>query len=351
MKLASIERIVAITAHSNADSLECAQVQEWNSIVRKGEFHKGDKIIFVPIDTLIPGDKDWCAFLRKDTTISPIRIKIVKLRGIVSAGIIFPLNILLEGRTNAKIENDILHYEIDNNIVQLPLEIGTDIAELLGITKYVKEIDIHIGGNAKGNFPSQYISKTDEDNLLSNKSAYEELIACKCPIEISAKLDGCSGSFILLQNEEHKVCSRNLELQNGDNVYWNMYRKYQLNRSQLSGLAIQGECVGPKIQNNPLGLSEIDMFVFNIKDLLNNTFMDQDQMREFCNLVGLKVVPILGTFKDIPSIANLQNIANSIKYPNGQPGEGIVIRPIRATFSRSLQKNLSLKIINQNYKD
>jgi hypothetical protein len=62
----------------------------------------------------------------------------------------------------------------------------------------------------------------------------------------------------------------------------------------------------------------------------------------------------------LPTVDELQEIANKQFYKNGAPAEGIVIRgynfdsaslKMKLAYSNKLQKMLSVKIINQNYKD
>lgn len=39
---------VKIEAHTNADSLEIARIGDFKSIVRKGEYHDGDLVAYIP---------------------------------------------------------------------------------------------------------------------------------------------------------------------------------------------------------------------------------------------------------------------------------------------------------------
>ena len=54
------------------------------------------------------------------------------------------------------------------------------------------------------------------------------------------------------------------------------------------------------------------------------------------------------------SVDDLQQWVNEITYQNNKPAEGLVFRGIKDNkimYSQKLQKMLSVKIINQNYKD
>jgi RNA ligase (TIGR02306 family) len=303
-------------------------------VVKRGQYSVGDIIIFVPIDTVLQ-PSDWNEFLHdKNDSSKPIRVKTVKLRGVISCGLIFPLSIL----------DPFNEYEI-----------GQDVSSELNIQKYIKPIAVHLQGIAKGDFPTHLVSKTDEDNLLSNPDVLEELQVCDNLI-LTLKLDGTSGTFIKELDGTFRVCSRNLELEDGDNVYWQMAKKYDLQNLMDNGMLIQGEICG-SIQGNPMKLEQNELFVFNIKDLKDNSYLSYDDMCLTLENTSLTVVKEVAriTGEDISKISldYFQKLSNDQKYGDS-PAEGIVIRGFKngeTVFSKTLQKMLSVKVINQNYKD
>ncbi len=169
-----------------------------------------------------------------------------------------------------------------------------------------------------------------------------------------------SGSIIFSNREDpekqFKVCSRNLEVKEGENAFWHVANKYNL-RDRLTTLnkniAIQGEVVGPKMNGNRLGLSALDFYVFNIKDLDTGSYYNHDQITDFCNSLQLKPVKFISEFfwDETITVEKLQEIADNQTYPNGAKAEGVVIRPKEVVWSNVLDKELSVKLINQNYKD
>ena len=125
-------------------------------------------------------------------------------------------------------------------------------------------------------------------------------------------------------------------------------------------LAIQGEFSGPKVNGNAMGLKSYEFYVFTVKDLETGLIYGLEQIKKVCEDLKLQMVPVIGTYQidDIENtwtIGKFQAIANAQEYvqSNGKkvPGEGIVVRPCEPVFSKSLGKMLSVKIINQNYKD
>ena len=331
MKLVSFEYISELLPIEGADKIELARIQGWQSVVKKGDYKVRDRIIFIPIDTVIE-PAEWNQFLwdKKNPT-KPIRIKTAKLRGTISQGVIFPTSI-----TNITEEE------------QLP--------EALKVSKYEKPIPAHLAGQVAGDFPTHLVSKTDEDNLKSNIDTLEELREADF-VEVTVKIDGTSATYIKELDGTFRACSRNLELKDTEsNVHWQMARKYNIQENLRPGYAIQGEISGPGIQGNPAGYSEVNLKVFNAFDLQDRRPIARDRWDlAFADIPYVDHYGLLfrGEFAKM-SIDDLQGLANKQLYDNQTPAEGLVFRGIKdgkLMYSKTLQKMLSVKIINQNYKD
>lgn len=335
MKLASIEIIKSLKPHHNADRLELAQVLGWQSVVQKGIHKEGDKVIFIAIDSIVP-KHPWSEFLvDKKNPDKPIRLKMVKLRGEHSAGIIIPLSEL-----SPEFEN---------------YEVGRDITELLGVQKYIKELPANLAGENIGNFPSHLASKTDEDNGLSHLDVVQEVI--KHPVTITQKIDGSSITIVVESGEIKEVCSRNLSKKDTENsAFWNAARKLKL-LPGFSGV-IQGELAGNGIQKNPLRLEDKEIFIFQVKKQ-DGTYMNYREMQGLCNVeFGCKVVPLIAenvefvgaTIEEV--LEKLQQLADQQVYSQTtNAAEGIVVRPKDYPKSFESGRPLGFKILNRNYKD
>jgi RNA ligase (TIGR02306 family) len=337
MKLATIEIVKAILPIDGADRIESCQVNGWTSVVIKNTFKVGDRVVFIPIDTILDPAPWNSAFHDKDDPSARIRVKTKKLRGVISSGLVFHTNIIPDP-----------FYQP---------EIGEDVSGLIGgINKYVKQIPAQLQGIAKGDFPTHILSKTDEDNLLSNPLVLDELKECDTVV-VTMKLDGTSLTVIKENDGTFRVCSRNLELEDGDNIYWKMVKKYDLQNLMSEGMAIAGEIIGNGIQKNPLKIEDNEFHVFNIKDLNDNSYLSYDDMVFTIEDSALSFVKEVTRFtgEDIKNLSldSLQAIANEQKYGNA-PAEGIVIRGYKnykTVYSQTLQKMLSVKVLNQNYVD
>jgi RNA ligase (TIGR02306 family) len=338
MKLATIEKVIDKTPIPNADKIELMTVLGWQVIAKKDQYVVGDYCIYIPIDTTIDPTREYFKFLadKKDPQ-RRVKISTIKMKGVFSQGLVIPITTLDLSFT------DIIE--------------GKDVSDLLDIQKYEKENILKMNrGLPVAPFPIDIISKTDEDNLRTYPNVLKEFIGED--VYLTLKMDGSSMTIIYKVDEPMLVCSRNLILNKESTMYEyaalnikNALEKYGKN------IAIQGEFCGPKINGNRLELYNYEYYIFNIKDLHTNAYLDYDNMCKVATELGCKTVPLLHTFKftEEHTIPKLQILANEVVYTTPKkkiiPGEGIVIRPLYPKWSEELSKFLSVKIINQLYKD
>jgi len=336
MKLTQIVKILDIQPIEGADRIERARVLAWDVVVMKGLHKVGDLVCFIFPDTLVP-KKFLDSSYEGD---EKVRLKTIKLRGQYSAGLILPLE------------------EIKKYV--FPVQEGDDVAEFLKIEKYEKEIPAQLAGMALGSFPSFIVPKTDEDNYRSNPDTVEEMKALGDEeVYLTVKLDGSSSAYIS-SDEGIRVCSRNLELKRDeDNTFWQVAEKYKIEdffkeyfNTHKIHLAIQGEVYGNGIQKNPMGVSGINLGIFLVKDTTNNQWWSWDDVVQLCIESNyFQCVEEIGRMKakDL-DFDELQKIADNLKYPNGKPAEGIVVRPVKPIPSNTLGKSwMSLKVMSQPY--
>jgi RNA ligase (TIGR02306 family) len=316
----------------------------WQVIVKKGDFKIDDLCIFAEIDSIFP-EKPEFEFLR----LKHFRIKTMKMKGVLSQGIIFSLHILGPDVYTGMLRD---HYSGKTNLI------GLDISDLIGVIKFELPISPGQKGNTKGNFPLDIIPKTDEMRLQSVPKLLDEMRGMN--IYITEKLDGTSFTGIYL-NGELRVCSRNLELREGDpvsihvpeDVYWRVAHNFNLieKLKRYGGnIAIQGEICGEGIAGNPLGLKGQHLFVFNIYDIDTHKYLDFQYFVMVASNLGLRTVPILEVKENFNmTLEELLKYAEG-KYNNTKNNrEGIVLRPIKETHSKVLGGRMSCKLINNDY--
>lgn len=330
---ATIQKILEVRRHPNADSLDLVKVLGWQVVTRRGEFVPGDFCVYVVADSILP-DKPEFEFLRN----KQFRVKPIRLRGEYSTGIIFSLKSLEPHGYN----------------FQFSLVEGLDVSEIIGVTHYEKQMPSCLSGIAKGNFPS-CLSITDELNLRSYPGAISEMLGR--PYYITRKDDGSSATF-LLKGDAFEVCSRRLNLkEDSTNIFWKIARKYDVEKAlrlvfSNKDVAIQGEVVGPNIQNNRLGLNELELHIFNFFDIAGRGYLGFNHLKAFSAIYQIPTVEVVEKGDSFSyNIEQLIELTNSQKYPTLGPAEGIVIRPTDPFFSFTLNKYWSGKILNELYKD
>jgi RNA ligase (TIGR02306 family) len=322
-QLASIQRIKALEPIENADAIVKATVLGWQLVVKKGEFEVGDLCVYCEIDSLMP-DRPEFEFLRPRN----MRIRTMRLRGQVSQGICFPLFILPENAPNTE---------------------GSDVTELLGITKYEPPMPANLLGMAKGFFPS-FIPKTDETRVQNLQEILDKYAGTTC--FVTEKLDGSSVTYYY-RNGEFGVCSRNLELlETEGNSYWMFARAHNIEEKlKILGknYALQGEIIGEGIQGNKCKIRGQMVYFFNVFDIDAYKYLDFEAYKTFLTQLDLQTVPILETdyvlSNDIPTLV-AKAVGKSV-LKNDVHREGIVIRPLLEL--RDIEGRVSFKSINPDF--
>lgn len=352
-KMASIVRIDSILPIEGADRIVIAEIEGWRCVVNKNDFKIGDLAVYYCEDSIPNFEDPNLAFL-KDKGIQ--RIKIIKIKGIVSQGLLGPLS-WLEGKVS--------------DISQL--KIGDDLTEILQVKKYVKPEEFEQYNNISNmTFPSN-IPKTNEERLQNNIKMIKNIMGRN--IVITRKEDGCSCTFSYF-NGIFNVCGRNYILENGDpstTHYFLVEKMYDIKSNMIKlnrNIALQGEIIGPKINGNRMKLRLLDFKIFNIYDIDNRKYLNQHEIDEICKQFGLRLpqVPILysGNVNDLEFDYNgdkilfgdlsndidnnlkfikdlFLNMSCNVNYTGGLPAEGIVVK------TNDDGPRISFKVISNKY--
>jgi RNA ligase (TIGR02306 family) len=303
-KLASIQRIRNIEPIPGADAIEKATVLGWQLVVKKNEFVTGELCVYVEIDSVLP---DYAAFefLRPRN----FRIRTVKLRGQISQGICFPLSLLPEG---------------------IVAEEGLDVAEALKITKYEPPVPASLSGLMKGLFPS-FIPKTDETRVQVLQELLDKYHGKTC--YITEKLDGTSITCYI-KDGVFGVCSRNMELAEGNTLYWKIVREMDIeNKLRKLGrnVAIQGELMGNGIQGNKLKLTGSTIFFFSLFWIDEYKYADYNEWKTvMLTQLALPTVPVITDAYNLSN--NIDSLLKMAEIPSclnsAVMAEGIVTRVV-----------------------
>lgn len=145
---------VTIEEHPNADALELARVGDYRCIVQKGKFKNGDMVAYIPEAAIVP---EWMlkelGLEGKLAGKAKNRVKAIKLRGIVSQGIVYRTRVFEPNIGNYWIAVPASDDDTFNAWDLRMVREGQDVAEMLGITKYVPVIPTHMDGEiARGDY-------------------------------------------------------------------------------------------------------------------------------------------------------------------------------------------------------
>jgi len=373
----------------------------YQTICEKGKFDIGQEIIFVHNDILV--DTRHKIFSSVKEQIKKVDIdkdgwylvQTILIKGYYSDGIVLSLdtltryNLTLETLPIKKyskpyeqlIANDEMTYT--NSHSQLSQSISMEIPEFLNLRP--------------GNFLERIIPKTDEINIKTYIDVFKKII--ENDFYCTIKLDG-SSMTILYDSVSRKftICSRNLTLHDPNNEMvkfvikliqeQNLVEKFDQLCKDLNCkiICVQGEYCGPKVNGNQMQLTSDDFYMFSVRivmlddfdndeddvsslvpcrykkngnsqRLYTGYFLDYDQLIDFSQRTGIKMVPILDiSLEQSSSFEALTDYTSQLRYtdfcvhmPNF--AEGIVIRPKKIVSSEIFPQGFqSVKLLNPNYK-
>lgn len=326
--VAYIGKITKIEPIKGADFIVSAEVVcgeggKWLGTVPKDQFECGELVQVFLQDAIVPETEEF-EFMRQ----YKFRVSMRRFKKVPSECLIWKLNL----------------ESTDEREAGKPC--CGDI--ITGIEKYEKPVPPQLRGTVKGNFPIHILPKTDEPNFQSSGRLVRTLQGKQ--FYSTVKADGTSGT-VYHANGHFGVCSRNLELKpDENNAYWAMVAKYDMINKIPDGIGIQFEIIGPGIQKNPMGLKEMEIRVFQVRDIENRTYFNAEDFLEFCKTNNLPHAEIVDW--DIPFEFTDDEALR--KYAEGKytgtktQREGVVIRPMVEEMVRG--ERLSFKVINLKYK-
>lgn len=353
-KLASIVEIETCNPIPDTERLSVATMKGkgWKVVTARDEFKPGDLACYFEIDSFLPADDERYTFLRDrcfrkfvskggNVLREGIRIKTIKLRGVISQGLLMPIDKFPEIKERMPDEYHI-NLSDDDNCISPELEslIGANVTKLLKVEHYdeVKEqlqpaMGNPISADAMGRFPSSWIPRTDEERLQNLGDWFEKMKGRRW--QVSVKHDGTSCTIAFSPTidfeEPNIVCSRNLRLKrettNGTiPIYWQMAEKYgilnKLSELQLAGeeYAVQGEVVGPGINGDRNKEMEYQFRCFRIWDIKGQKYLNPNETFRLCKELDIPHVQVIET--DFPFFDRIATMDEALKFAEGKTAEG-----------------------------
>ena len=358
-QLVTVEKITSVVKHPNADSLYIVRVQGYDVIINLKSMYGdvdpeslvGKHVVYFQIDSVIPETFSNCTFwYYLDNTYMGKRVRSVKLRGVISQGLILDFDSLRS---------------TFSHIAFLLLPEGFNLTNELGVIKYYHIYDaegpFYTGsfdrtrirtrpcpGNLKP-FP-EYIPKTDQTRLQANIRLIKHLPETRL-FTATVKFDGQSTTWFYY-NGDVGVCSRNYRLDleydkdptvrdQANDKFRQINEKYDiLNKLKAYGknIAIQGELYGMAINNNRHHRNDVELAVFDVYDIDKRCYISHNRVNDLCFQFVIPMVDIV-MFNNEPyenkplistEVEQWIELANAQRYKGSNKkelqAEGIVVK-------------------------
>lgn len=309
------------------------------------EHNVGDKMVFIQEGAILPLEERW-EFLRKRCYREDLQGFLIK-----------PMTMGAKddnGQKGDKVKSWGLCVTLTEAGLPENLKAGTDVTDKLNIRKYEPEEDASpkkmpkvpsiikfflkhkvtrwIGNMymdarrrkyTKGSFPTDIISKSDETTIQNCKSIMSMFPGTSA--FITAKMEGQSFTCSLDPKKKYEfyVCSRNNRLVEGDatgKVFYDTAKRYDIANKlkayyKRTGhlLMIQGEQVGPSIQENIYNFKQVQWFVFRLKEYVDGKWIERNwfDMEPIINELGLQRVPLVDVIDDMGQFDTVDKL---VKY-------------------------------------
>ncbi len=343
---------ISIEPHGNADALELARVGDYRAVVRKGQFHSGDLVAYIPEQAIVPEALlDELGLRGKLAGKDGNRVKAMKLRGVLSQGLV------VAGRPG--------------------WQPGQDVAAELGIVKWEPPVPTHMSGQVYGVGTDRCI-KYDIENI----KAYPEAFSEGEPVVFTEKIHGtwCQLGLVpaaaAAAHGPLVVSSKGLAAkglafvpdapENANNLYLRVARKLDFvavaTRAFADGLAnglpvfVLGEVFGAGVQDlsygakadqdNSLGFRVFDIYVGWAGQ---GRYLSDAELDQACTALGFDRVPVV--YRGPFTRTTLQTYTDGRETVSGKAlhvREGVVVRP---QVERGLPElgRLQLKSVSEKY--
>lgn len=318
--------IAEVRPHQNAERLEIVPIGGWQAVTRKGQFKPGDRAIYVEPDYVVPTTAPEFAFLAREGK-ADHRLKAVKLRGVISFGLLIEVPDRLAGKA-----------------------VGDDVMADLGVSRYVPPARPFRGGSDDHELPfddrPQVIDSKFDIESLSN---YGDLFMPGEPVHVTEKIDGGNARFVHVGGTLY-MGSRSRWLRPDKDHFWSRACAASPGVADWcranEGKVLYGEVYGP-VQSLKYGLSEPRFIAFAAR-AQNGNWCNWSALRSSLMECGVPAVPDLyeGPF-DIEAIKALAE-QDSRVGPPGHMMEGVVIVPMTERQDERVGR-VALKHISQRF--
>jgi len=309
---------VVMEPHGNADSLSVVKVYGFTVVVNTEMWKDTPLGIYITPDTIVDTTRPEFSFLASDVVgRTKERIKVKKLRGIVSMGLLIPAP---EGAKE-----------------------GDDYWEELGLERYEPVVESKDSDCVKG--PTSYVPKYDIDNFYR----YSRLFKEGEPLFAQEKLNGENHRMVYIDGVQY-CGSRNLWKKDTENSkWWKAYREIPGVKAFCEsnpGYVLWGESYG-KVGGFPYGGNDWRFAAFDIMRP-DGTFVNVEDLCMTCIHFKIPMAPTI-FFNEVIPLEKLPEYAEGKSLlDKSHVREGVVVRPMQERVDPRLGRVI-LKIVGNGY--
>ena len=353
----SIEKVVKVDNHPNADKLDIIQVLGWNLITAKNNFKEGDLCIYFPIDSILSSLVEIKLFGEgSKIKLSNHRIRTIKLRGAISQGLAAKFDLFKDELTGMSLKEGVdLTSKLDIKKYDPPTEITSSVQVKKSTkkspnTNFKKYTDIENYKNYTNVFSD------NDDVVVTEKIHGSNWRAGKVKTEATTLWKKVLKFLRLLPKYEFVIGSHNIQLQDkiiykgyyDKNVYSEMIAKYKIKDILKEGYVMYGEVYGDGIQKGytyGCDKGERRLVLFDV--MKDGRYLNFDELKEYCINNNLQIVPLLYEGKFNADLIETLKKGQSILNSSQKVREGVVVKSFKEEQCYCGRK--ILKFINDEY--
>lgn len=354
-KLVSVRKIAEIKPIEGADLVVHYRVDGWWVVDKVDLYKLGEAVAYFEIDSWVP--HDVAPFLSKGKEpreyegVIGERLRTIKLRGVVSQGLLLPLSTIVDRFVDSK-------FDEGQELCEVFYE-GADLTDIAGVIKWDAPIPAELAGQVEGEFP-RYIPKTDQERVQNLDPDTLFVLYPGNRYERTGKLEGTSTTFFKDPDTNGDgICSRNWRLKNNEANAGNTLVKYYNDHKIADKLtrlyeqtgrhfAFQGEMCGPGIQDNYEKLKVHTYFIYYIWDITNQVMLtpaERDAILATLNDETIRTVPVIDSGYTLAELG-LNSIEDIIADADG-PSMNVDVR--EGVVYKHLDSDFSFKVISNKY--
>jgi RNA ligase (TIGR02306 family) len=332
---------VELQPHPNAERLSIVRVFGYDVCVRTEDWEGKDRGIYVPVDAMVPVTRPEFAFLKDPQKLDQTwhRVRARKLRGVFSMGLLVPCPAMVP------IPDKPGGYEA--------LDLGDDMTEYLGVTKYEEPEVIRRGNvfqmqgahDSEPPPPGHTVKYTDIEHVRRHGGVFYpgELVA------VTEKIHGANARYTYRDGQIH-VGSRNQWKRAEESSGWWRALTVPMLRlcTEESPLILFGEVYGQGIQDLTYGTATPRFIAFDLYDPEADCYLDYAEFRSICLRYRVPMAPLLYVGAYDADVIKTLSERDSAVAGNGQISEGVVVRPLFERRDNSLGR-VVLKLPGERY--